>query len=84
MKNSNSYNQTTNSNHDDMSNSANSKFIRKSNSQAFNSYQNMLKYKANTDIQESNHSPPKKLPLERKNTIEKNKPKSIEKAGTKV
>ena len=33
----------------DHSNSTNTKFIRKTNSQAFNSFQNMLKYKANTE-----------------------------------
>ena len=69
MKNSNTPHNTSNHNNNDMSNSANSKFIRKSNSQALNAYQNMLKYKVDTDIQEHNHSPPKKLPLERKNTI---------------
>ena len=52
MKNSNSPHQASNINNNDTSNSANSKFIRKSNSQAFNSYQNMLKYKANTEIQD--------------------------------
>ena len=77
MKNSSKPLPIGNANDKDISNSASSKFIRKSNSQAFNSYQNMLKYKVNTEAADKTTDPPLKQPLERKNTPSNSKPRSI-------
>ena len=63
----------------DNSASPSSKFIRKTNSQAFNSFENMLRYKAKTEGEELD-SP--KRSLERKSTMEKGNNKSSKKVET--
>ena len=77
MKNSSKPSPIRNANDKDNSNSTSSKFIRKSNSQAFNSYQNMLKYKVNTEGADKTNDPLLKQPLERKNTPSNSKPRSL-------